>query len=362
MNYYEVLDVPRTALREQIRAAYRIQVQLFHPDRLVHSSATLRAYGEERLKLINQAYAVLSDPAAKAKYDAALRAREKSDGHAAPAPAARRPPAPPPPEPRPARRAVPLAPVRLTLAPGVTLSFVRVPPGEFLMGSDPARDPQARDDEAPLHRVQLTEYYISQTPVTNAQYAAFVQASRYAAPKRWRNNSIPAGKDQHPVVAVSWEDAVLFAQWVSRLTRQLCRLPTEAEWEKAARGTDGRLYPWGNTWDARKLNSYEAGPDHTTAVGQYSPAGDSPCGAADMSGNVQEWCLDWYDPLEYQRRGRLAHQPRGPRTGITRVVRGGSFEYYGEAARCACRNDAHPGRHVYSISFRLVLLPSLRRP
>ena len=163
------------------------------------------------------------------------------------------------------------------------------------------------------------------------------------------------------MVAVSLEDAVAFAQWVSRLTRHNCRLPTEAEWEKAARGVDGRLYPWGNVWEAHKLNSYETGPDHTTVVGQYSPLGDSPCGAMDMSGNIQEWCSDWYNATEYQRRGKVTHQPRGPRTGITRVVRGGSFENYGVAARCACRNDAHPGRHVYSIGFRLVVTSPLRR-
>jgi iron(II)-dependent oxidoreductase len=361
MNYYEILDVPRNAVRDQIRAAYRIQVQLFHPDRLVQASAALRVYGEERLKLINEAYTILNDPARRAKYDAALRARERMDGAAPPPSAATRKPSAPAGGGAQPRKAATPPPLTLTLTPGVTLALVRVPAGEFLMGSDPVKDLEARDDEVPQHRVYLPEFYISQTPVTNAQYAVFVRAANYAPPKRWKNNIVPAGKDAHPVVAVSWEDANAFAQWLARLTRHTCRLPTEAEWEKAARGSDGRLYPWGNVWEARKLNSYETGPDHTTAVGQYSPHGDSPYGAMDMSGNVQEWCLDWYDSAEYRRRARITHQPRGPRAGITRVIRGGSFEYYGEAARCACRNDAHPGRHVYSIGFRLVVIPPLRR-
>ncbi len=357
MNYYEILDIPRNAVRDQIRAAYRIQVQLFHPDRLGQASSTVRAYGEQRLKLINEAYAVLYDPVRKSKYDATLRARERLDGPPPPSTSAHRP-APTAPSGAQQRKGDSLV---LTLAAGVTLPFVRVPAGEFLMGSDPARDPEARDDEVPQHRVDLAEFYIGQTPVTNAQYAVFVRAADYPPPKRWRNSFVPAGKDSHPVVALAWEDAAAFAQWLSRLTRHNCRLPTEAEWEKAARGADGRLYPWGNYWEARRLNSYEAGPDHTTAVGQYSPQGDSPYGAMDMSGNVQEWCLDWYDATEYQRRGRVAHQPRGPRTGTTRVIRGGSFEFYGEAARCACRYDSHPGRHVYSVGFRLVVTSPLRR-
>jgi len=354
MNYYEVLDIPRNAVRDQIRAAYRIQVQLFHPDRLVQAGLTLRAYGEQRLKLINEAYAVLNDPVRKAKYDIALRASERLDGpQSAPpsAAAAARRPAPAPPSAQQRKSSLRV----LTLAAGVTLPFVRVPAGEFLMGSDPAKDPEARDDEVPQHRVGLSEFYIGQTPVTNAQYAVFVRAANYPPPRRWKNSFVPAGKDFHPVVAVSWEDAAAFAQWLSRVTHHTCRLPTEAEWEKAARGADGRLYPWGNYWEAGKLNSYEAGPDHTTAVGQYSPQGDSPYGAMDMSGNVQEWCLDWYNAAEYQRRGKVTHQPHGPRTGITRVIRGGSFESYGEAVRCACRNDSHPGRHVYGVGFRLVI-------
>ncbi len=359
MNYYELLDIPRTAVREQIRTAYRIQVQLFHPDRLAQGSANLRHYAEERLKLINEAYAVLSDPTQKANYDAALRARERL---AAPTPAAPPPPARPAPGAQPPRKTASQPTLILTLVPQVTLACVRIPAGEFLMGSNPVKDAEAREDEVPQHRVQLPEYFIAQTPVTNAQYAAFVQATRSAAPKRWKNNLIPAGKELHPVVSVAWEEASAFALWVSRLTRYVCRLPTEAEWEKAARGTDGRIYPWGNIYDARKLNSYENGPDRTTAVGHYSPAGDSPYGAVEMSGNVQEWCLDWYDAAEYARRGKLTHQPRGPKTGITRVIRGGAFEYYGEAARCASRNDSHPGRHVNNIGFRIVILPGLRRP
>jgi formylglycine-generating enzyme required for sulfatase activity len=216
---------------------------------------------------------------------------------------------------------------------------VRVPAGEFLMGSDPAKDKNARKDEQPQHRVYVSEFYIAKYPVTNEQYAVFVRETQDRAPDHWEKGKIPSGKENHPAVHISWDDAVAFCEWLSRASGRAFRLPTEAEWEKAARGIDGRKYPWGNRWAKRKLNSEESGPGDTTLVGRYSPGGDSPYGAVDMAGNVWEWCTDWYDEKEYQSRVKeIVRNPQGPSQGQYRVLRGGSWGDDGHDARCACRN------------------------
>jgi formylglycine-generating enzyme required for sulfatase activity len=251
----------------------------------------------------------------------------------------------------------PTPPDVLTITSPIHLELVHVPAGEFLMGSDPAKDKDSYDDEQPQHRVYVSEFYIGKTPVTNVQYAAFVKAIQHEVPEHWRGGEVPSGKENHPVVYVSWDDAVAFCQWLSQETGKRFRLPTEAEWEKAARGADGRIYPWGNEWDETKLNSEEAGPEDTTPVGQYSPDGDSPYGATDMSGNVWEWCADWYDEEEYQRRAKsTVKDPQGPKTGKDRVLRGGAFLYNAGFVRCAFRFRRYPGRRWNYYGFRVVLV------
>ena len=278
----------------------------------------------------------------------------------------------------------------LTITSPIHLELVRVPAGEFLMGSDPAKDKDARDNEQPQHRVYVSEFYIGKYPVTNAQYAVFAKAVNgkypvtnaqyavfakaitYRTPSHWKGGKISSGKENHPVVYVSWHDAVAFCQWLSQETSRAFRLPTEAEWEKAARGTDGRIYPWGNEWDKTKLNSKEGGPGGTTPVGQYSPAGDSPYGAADMSGNVWEWCADWYDEGEYQRRAKSTVQdPQGPdsRKYFKRdsllgdgflyrdgVRRGGSWSLGQHCVRSAYRSGYGPSSGDFSSGFRVVVV------
>jgi formylglycine-generating enzyme required for sulfatase activity len=166
--------------------------------------------------------------------------------------------------------------------------MILIPAGEFLMGSDPHKDKDALDREQPQHTLYLPDYYIAKTPVTNAQYAAFVQATGYKMPKHWENGEIPAGKDAHPVVNVSWDDAMVYYKWLAEATGKSYTLPSEAEWEKAARGTDGRLYPWGNTFDQGKCNVGKSGIRGTAPVDKY-PQGASPYGVLDMAGNVYEW-------------------------------------------------------------------------
>jgi len=214
----------------------------------------------------------------------------------------------------------------------VQMSFepqlVRVPAGSFLMGSS-AADKKASADEKPQHSVELSEYWIGKYPITNLEYQAFVKEAGHWAPRGWEGLDYPPGKGDHPVVNVSWEDAQAYCRWLSEKTSKPYRLPTEAEWEKAARSADGRIYPWGDIFEKEKCNTEEAGIKSTTPVGKYSPAGDSPFGCVDMAGNVWEWCADRYAEDEYARRsGSPVKDPQGPDQGTAlarRVVRGGSW-------------------------------------
>jgi formylglycine-generating enzyme required for sulfatase activity len=247
----------------------------------------------------------------------------------------------------------------LQLTRDLSAILIRIPEGEFRMGSDPARDPDARPDEQPQHAVYLTEYFVSQYPITNAQYQVFKDATeprklgettRFA---RWQS---PPGKESHPVVNISWDDATAFCMWLSQETGCIFRLPTEAEWEKAARGVDGRRFPWGDAWEANKANAEEIHLG-TTPVGQFSPEGDSPYGVADMSGNVWEWCADRHDEEEYKTRKRLVRNPYGPEDGEGMVVRGGAFDKGAGHARCARRNWYYPFNRRRDVGFRVVAEP-----
>lgn len=176
--------------------------------------------------------------------------------------------------------------------------MVVVPAGEFQMGTDEVDETDFAEeqgipkpwlvDEGPAHQVYLPEYYIDRYEVTNAQYAKFVQATKHPPPSYWENDTYPTGADPYPVVMVTWQDAQDYCQWKKG------RLPTEAEWEKAARGTDGRPYPWGREFDVKKANIGGTAGD-VTPVGSYV-FGQSPYGAFDMIGNVWEWTADWYKP------------------------------------------------------------------
>jgi formylglycine-generating enzyme required for sulfatase activity len=217
--------------------------------------------------------------------------------------------------------------------------MVFIPAGAFPMGSA-----EGEVDERPVHQVYLDDYYIYKTPVTVAQYRKFCTATGQEMPKApsW------GWQDTHPVVNVTWHDAQAYAAWAR------VRLPTEAQWEKAARGDDGRTYPWGATWDAAKCNSSESNRKQTTPVGSF-PAGASPYGVLDMAGNVWNWCADWYDGAYYQTSP--ARNPTGPTTGTYRVLRGGSWnndEYY---TRSANRDGgSNPDDSWFISGFRCVSL------
>ena len=192
-----------------------------------------------------------------------------------------------------------------------------VPAGEFVMGSD------RYGDEKPRHTVYLDAFYIDRYPVTNAEYKKFVEATKHRPPSHWQSGKIPPGRETHPVVNVSWDDAAAYAAWAGK------RLPTEAEWEKAAGWDDlkkeQRVYPWGDRFDPARCNSKESGIGDTTPVGKYSPQGDSFYGVADMAGNVWEWVNDWYDEEYYNNSPK--ENPQGPASGSSRVLRGGSWDF-----------------------------------
>jgi formylglycine-generating enzyme required for sulfatase activity len=205
------------------------------------------------------------------------------------------------------------------------MEMVYVPAGKFLMGS-PEGDKDALPNECPQRRVYLDGYWIDRNLVTVAQYRKFCQATGREMPPApsW------GWKEDHPIVNVTWDDAAAYAAWAGK------RLPTEAEWEKAARGTDGRQYPWGNEWDPSMCaNSVGHSLSGTQPVGSYL-LGASPYGALDMAGNVYEWCADWYDEKYYQ--SAPARNPTGPASGTLRVLRGGAWIGDGPRSfRCAYR-------------------------
>jgi len=228
---------------------------------------------------------------------------------------------------------------------------VKVPAGEFIMGS-PAGE--GHKNERPQHEVYVDAFAIGKYPVTNEQYAVFVQDTGWRPPYHWEKGKMPENKAKHPVVNVSWLDAVVYCRWISKKTGREWRLPTEAEWEKAARGSDGRIYPWGNEPPDKTRCNYNMNIKDTTPVGHY-PAGASPYGALDMTGNVWEWVADWYDRNYYAVSP--ARNPTGPERGHGRVLRGGSWRSDVNGVRTALRGGIHPDNRFDDVGFRC-LLPS----
>jgi formylglycine-generating enzyme required for sulfatase activity len=206
------------------------------------------------------------------------------------------------------------------------------------MGSD------EDDDTQPVHRVNLRSFQLSRHEVTHAQYAAFLTATERPAPPHWSEPRWSAASQ--PVVSVSYEDAAAFCKWAGG------RLPTEAEWEYAARGPDGRRYPWGDAEPdrSRAVFHLDVGFGQTAPVAS-APAGASPYGVLDLAGNVFEWCADWYDASYYARSPR--EDPPGPPSGTQRVIRGGSWLSLPDTLRGAARASYPPASRSILIGIRV---------
>ena len=225
--------------------------------------------------------------------------------------------------------------------------YVWVPAGEFMMGSEDYDDEGSEDydDEKPVHRVRLTRgFWLSKCQVTNAQYRRFCEATSREFPSHGNQG------DGHPVVCVSWDDAVAYCEHYG------LQLPTEAQWEYAARGPEGRVYPWGNKWDRRRCcNEENKGPgEWTHPVGSFA-AGASWCGALDMAGNVWEWCGDRYQERYYTVSPE--EDPPGPASGEYRVVRGGGWLSNATICRSASRLRSEPAKRLNGDGFRPVVAP-----
>jgi formylglycine-generating enzyme required for sulfatase activity len=249
---------------------------------------------------------------------------------------------------------------------------VRIPAGEFIMGAD-----EHDENERPSHRVYLDEFHIGVHAVTNEEYARFVQATGHrspaicdlplvvppdqkamfqelAAPFVWTDGTPPTGRTQHPVTMVTFADAVKYCAWLESCTGKPFRLPTEAEWEKAARGgLERQRFPWGDEIDLSRAN-YLPDPNlklrhGTTEVTAHAPNGYKVYG---MAGNVWQWVSDWY-AADYYGRGQYLNPP-GPDGGELRVVRGGSWVNHDtNFLRCACRHPVPIDSYSYSIGFRV---------
>jgi iron(II)-dependent oxidoreductase len=222
-----------------------------------------------------------------------------------------------------------------------------------LRGSD-ERDRAAAPGEKPQRQIYLSEYWIGKYLVTNAQYAVFVDAGGRKPPEHWIDGRPPEGQENHPVVNVSWWDAVSYCRWLAEMTDKPYRLPTEAQWEKGARGSDGRLYPWGSRWENGVCNAHEARQRGTTPVGTFSPAGDSPYGCADMAGNALEWVADWYKE-DYYARSTVSHDPFGSASGAVKVLRGGSWSSTQRGVTCAARLGSSQTTTNLEIGFRCAM-------
>jgi formylglycine-generating enzyme required for sulfatase activity len=224
--------------------------------------------------------------------------------------------------------------------------MVYIPPGEFMMGQT---DEEKKwligqigekyynsyyANEAPLHKVYLDGYWIGKYEVTFAQYDRYCSDIKKEKPgdEGW-------GRENRPVINVSWTDAAAYCQWFSQQTGLEFKLPTEAQWEKAARGNDQRKYPWGSREPGKDLANFSGNVGKTTPVGSY-PAGASPYGLLDMAGNVWEWCGDWYEAGYYKKTPQK--NPVGPNSGSDRVIRGGGWSYYARDLRCAYRSSIGP--------------------
>jgi formylglycine-generating enzyme required for sulfatase activity len=267
-------------------------------------------------------------------------------------------------------------PIRQQMSADLLPEFARIPAGEFVMGSN-----DGEDDERPAHTVYLDEYWVGVHPITNAEYGRFVRETGHRPPAIyelplvvtaggaereqsfrqsgepyvWLESTPSASRLNHPVTLVRWSDAIEYCAWLSAVSGRPVRLPTEAEWEKAARGgLEAKRYPWGDRLD-RNLANFLTDPaqKHTEGTTQCRSYPANAYGLFDMAGNVWEWVQDWYDPRYY--KSSPVNMPPGPAEGVMRLVRGGSWLAADvRMLQCSHRHKVPPDTYSYSIGFRIV--------
>jgi formylglycine-generating enzyme len=217
-----------------------------------------------------------------------------------------------------------------------------IPAGWFTMGSE-----TGQDNERPAHRVWVDAFCLAECQVTNWEYALFLQASGMEAPTLWDDPNF--SQPEQPVVAVSWFGAAQYCDWLSGISGRKYRLPTEAEWERAARGgQDGKQFPWGDDPPQSLPNYHERWKSGPEQVAQYAPNG---FGLFDICENVHEWCSDWYQADFYAISPE--RNPVGPQAGERRASRGGSWRHHVKVARCAARSSLPPQFKYADYGFRV---------
>ena len=234
--------------------------------------------------------------------------------------------------------------------------MVYIPPGEFLMGAD--SDPDAKKNEKPSHKVYLDGFYIYKYEVTYRQFKKFLRETGYKPLGNWKRGDKP-GREDHPVMYTTYPDVEEYCRWAK------VKLPTEAQWEKAARGTDGRKFPWGEKWNPENCNNADlSGKQILSAMADIhngrgtlpvgSVPGDmSPYGVMDMAGNINEWCRDWYKSGYYKKSPEK--NPQGPEKGTERSTRGGAWSMKMQRCRATSRWSGSVESNLDDYGFRCVV-------
>ncbi len=247
-----------------------------------------------------------------------------------------------------AKRAVPAHGLAGSLAGGLAailgIKWVAIPGGVQRMGSSAQQDAWAQPQEMPQHDVAVPGYWIARWPITNYQYQIFVLATEHPPPPHWRNGTFPDGKQDHPVVNISWLDALSFSRWAE------VQLPSEVQWERAARGAGTLLWPWGDEPPSPLHCNFGLKIANTTPVALF-PKGATAHGVLDMAGNVWEWTSSLWLPYPYDPAGSREDEAG---TGL-RVVRGGSYDSPARQVRCACRAAINPAYGYDDVGMRVVL-------
>jgi formylglycine-generating enzyme required for sulfatase activity len=210
------------------------------------------------------------------------------------------------------------------------------------MGSE-----SGQDVERPIHRVWVDRFALAGTQVSVAEYAAFLNASGHPPPPTWRDSNF--NQPEQPVTAVSWFDAVAYCEWLSKATDLPFRLPTEAEWERAARaGIEGKLFPWGDDPPQSRAAYEDRWKNGPEPVRRSEP---NPYGLYEMCENVHEWCSDWFEPSYYSQSPE--RNPQGPESGSRKASRGGSWRHHIKVARCSTRSSIPPHFQYADYGFRV---------